>query len=300
MADIFEFYVYDNRSIQFELAEPIMLEDKDVTEIRFRIPKSLNDFDMSSWAWWFIYVNARREKYSIPLTLVDDEDEPDTYSIATFSINYGITGKDGGIQFALEAIDADGSGNILHEWHTRTYNASVIWTLQGNQVEYAEDESDIISALIQQVQTLIARGGIDATEASEGYVPTADGEGGWSWQAQQGGGGGNVVIAHGQLSDLPEPDESVSVPIVLDKTFDELKNAVFSFLDLQLGSDDESHGYQEIHYILLPSAKLISAHGGQNALQYAVIGESTSASGNGNFVALVTPQGCTFMFVLIS
>ena len=158
MSDVFDFYVYDDRSIQFTIAEPIMLEDKDVTELRFRIPKTLNGFDMTTWAWWFIYVNAKKEKFSIPLTLTDDEDEPEDYSVATFSINYGITEKEGGIQFALEAIDADAGGTVLHEWHTRTYHTAVIWTLQGNQVEYEEDiTQDILSSIFEQIALNKAR-----------------------------------------------------------------------------------------------------------------------------------------------
>lgn len=158
MADVFNFYVQDDRSIQFNIAEPILLEDKDVTEFQFRIPKTLNGFDMSTWAWWFVYVNPKKEKYSYPLTLTDDEDEPDDYSVATFSINYGITEKEGGLQFALEAIDADAGGNVLHEWHTRTYHTAVIWTLQGNQVEYEEDiTQDILSSIIEQIAVNKAR-----------------------------------------------------------------------------------------------------------------------------------------------
>lgn len=152
MADVFNFYVKDDRSIQFNIAEPILLEDKDVTEFQFRIPKSLNGFDMSTWAWWFVYVNPKKKKYSIPLILVNDEDDPDNFSVATVSINYGITEKEGGIQFALEVIDADAGGTILHEWHTRTYHTAVIWTLQGNQVEYEEDiTQDILSSILEQI-----------------------------------------------------------------------------------------------------------------------------------------------------
>ena len=158
MADVFNFYVQDDRSIQFNIAEPILLEDKDVTEFQFRIPKSLNGFDMSTWAWWFVYVNPKKEKYSYPLTLTDDEDEPDDYSVATFSINYGITEKEGGLQFALEVIDADAGGNVLHEWHTRTYHTAVIWTLQGNQTEYEEDiTQDILSSILEQIAVNKAR-----------------------------------------------------------------------------------------------------------------------------------------------
>lgn len=158
MADVFNFYVQDDRTIQFNIAEPILLEDKDVTEFQFRIPKSLNGFDMSTWAWWFVYVNPKKEKYSYPLTLTDDEDEPEDYSVATFSINYGITEKEGGLQFTLEAIDADAGGNVLHEWHTRTYHTAVIWTLQGNQVEYEEDiTQDILSSIFEQIAVNKAR-----------------------------------------------------------------------------------------------------------------------------------------------
>jgi hypothetical protein len=173
--DIFDFYVYDDRSIQFTLAEPILLEDKDVTGFRFRIPKMLNGFDMSTWAWWFVYVNAKKEKFSIPLTLTDDEDEPEDYSVATFSINYGITEKEGGIQFAIEVIDADAGGTVLHEWHTRTYHTAVIWTLQGNQVEYEEDiTQDILSSIFEQIAMNKAR--IDnLAHLSEGST-TADAE----------------------------------------------------------------------------------------------------------------------------
>lgn len=202
MADIFDFYVYDDRSIQFEIAEPIMHEDRDVTQFRFRIPKSLNGFDMTGWAWWFVYVNAKGDKYSIPLTLTDDEDEAENYSVATFMINWGITSTVGRVKFAIEVIDADASGEILHEWHTKTYSTSITDTLQGNQVEYSETESDIISALIVKVQELIAQGGagLDATGVTSGYVPTADGNDGWSWQAQQGGGGGGSVTVDTALS----------------------------------------------------------------------------------------------------
>lgn len=190
MADIFNFFVYDDRSIQFEIAEPIMLEDTNVTEFKFRIPKSINGFDMTGWAWWFVYVNASRQKYSVPLSFTDDEDEPEEYANATYTVNYGLSGVSGTVQFALEAINANGLGEIQNEWHTRTYSTKVIETLQGNQVEYAETESDIISTLIVQVQRLIEQGGgLDATGVTSGYVPTADGNGGWRWQAQQGGGG---------------------------------------------------------------------------------------------------------------
>lgn len=168
MADIFDFYVYDDRSIRFELAEPIMLEDKDVTQFRFRIPKSLNGFDMTRWAWWFVYENADKETYSSALTLVDDLDEPDTYANAIYTVDYGLSIKAGAVRFALEAINADNSGNVLHEWHTKTYATYIQSTLQGNQAEYSESETDIISALINRVQEFID-GDSDTT-----YTFTAD------------------------------------------------------------------------------------------------------------------------------
>lgn len=67
MAEIFNFYVQDNRTIQFpknNLLEPIMQEDHNVAVWRFRIPKVLNAIDMSGYAWWFVYVNAKGQTFS--------------------------------------------------------------------------------------------------------------------------------------------------------------------------------------------------------------------------------------------
>ena len=155
MADVFDFYVHDNRTIEYEIAEPIMLEDSMVTEWVFHIPKSLNDFDMSSWAWWLVYTNATGAKYSQALMLSDDPESPLDKNIATYMVDYGMSIKSGTISFALEAINADSEGTILNEWHTKTYQTSVNDTLQGNQVEYDESQSDVISALLVEVQAKI-------------------------------------------------------------------------------------------------------------------------------------------------
>lgn len=167
MADIFNFFVYDDRSIQFEIAEPIMLEDTNVTQFYFRIPKSINGFDMSGWAWWFVYVNAAKEKYSAPLSFTDDEDEPDAYANATYTVDYGMSATAGTVQFALEAINADATtSEVLNEWHTKTYSTRVISTLQGNETEFEQSEIDIISGMIQdmlaQIREMIDEGDIGA------------------------------------------------------------------------------------------------------------------------------------------
>lgn len=168
MADVFRFYVYDDRSIQFNLAEPIMLEDKNVTQFVFRIPKSINGFDMTTWSWWFVYVNALHHKYSVPLVFTDDEDEPDEYANATYTVDYGMSGTAGTISFALEAINADATtSEILNEWHTYTYTTRVISTLQGNQAEFEQSEIDVIAGMIQdmlaQVREMIEESGIGGT-----------------------------------------------------------------------------------------------------------------------------------------
>lgn len=153
MADIFNFYVRDDRKIDFHSPEPIMQEDKDVAVWKFRIPKVLNQIDMSNWAWWFVYVNAKGQKFSKELMIGPDYDEPGVYNSAEISIDHGISIYPGNITFALEAIEAvAGGGEIISEWHTYTYTHKVIGTLQGNQAEYAETQSDIISALIVQIQ----------------------------------------------------------------------------------------------------------------------------------------------------
>lgn len=154
MADIFDFYVYDDRSIQFAIAEPIMLEDKDVTQFRFRIPKVLNNIDMTDWEWWFIFVNAKKIKYTTQLTLTDDEDDPDNYSNATYTVGYGFSGYVGTVSFSIEALNVSGE-DIVNEWHTRTYNTHVIDTLQGTRAVIPEPEADAGTGLTAEEKSLI-------------------------------------------------------------------------------------------------------------------------------------------------
>ena len=154
MADVFDFYVYDDRSIRFAIAEPIMLEDKDVTQFRFRIPKSLNGFDMSDWEWWFIFVNPKGTKYTTLLELTDDEDEPDNYSVATYTVGYGFSGIVGTVRFSIEALNVSGE-EIVNEWHTKTYSTAVIDTLQGLRAVIPEPDGHAASGLTQQEKNLI-------------------------------------------------------------------------------------------------------------------------------------------------
>ena len=167
MADVFDFYVRDNRKITFDIAEPIMREDSGVTDFRFHIPKTINGLDMSDWAWWLVFVNAKKEKYSIALTLSDDPERPLEYNLATYTVDYAMSIKAGAVQFALEAINAGTGGAIDNEWHTLTYETKVKETLQGNQAEYAETESDIISALLIEVRNKVNQlvGGATPTPA---------------------------------------------------------------------------------------------------------------------------------------
>lgn len=151
MADIFNFYVYDDRSIQFTLAEPIMLEDKDVTQFRFRIPKSLNGFDMSDWEWWFIFVNPKGTKYTTLLELSDDEDEPDDYSVATYTVGYGFSGIVGTVRFSIEALNVSGE-EIINEWHTKTYSTAVIDTLQGLRAVIPEPDGQSSTGITEEVK----------------------------------------------------------------------------------------------------------------------------------------------------
>lgn len=154
MADIFDFYVYDDRSIQFAIAEPIMLEDKDVTQFRFRIPKVLNNIDMTTWEWWFIFVNAKKVKYTSQLVLTDDEDDPDNFSVATYTVGYGFSGYVGSVSFSIEALNVSGE-DIVNEWHTRTYNTHVIDTLQGTRAVIPEPEADAGTGLTAEEKSLI-------------------------------------------------------------------------------------------------------------------------------------------------
>lgn len=156
--NIMNLYVYENRSMSNDLSKPLMLENLNADNVQIHIPKEIDGTDMGTWAWWFVYQNAKREKYSIPMTLeAVTNDEGEEY-ISTVGLNHGFTGKHGTVMYAIEAIQADGSGAVTHEWHTKTYKLEIVYTLQGNQTEYDESESDIISALISRVNELIQSG----------------------------------------------------------------------------------------------------------------------------------------------
>ena len=174
--NIMNLYVYENRSMSNDLSRPLMLENLNVDNVQIHIPKEIDGTDMGTWAWWFVYQNAKREKYSIPMTLegTSNDDGEEEY-ISTVGLNHGFTGKHGTVMYAIEAIQADGSGAVTHEWHTKTYKLEVVYTLQGNQTEYDESESDIISALISRVNELIQSGAeiAEIAETIENAAETA-------------------------------------------------------------------------------------------------------------------------------
>lgn len=152
-------YVYENRSMSTDISKPIMLENHNVDSVQVHIPQEIDGTDMGTWAWWFVFQNARKEKYSIPMTLEEvTNDDEETEYISAIDLNHGFTGKSGTVMYAIEAVQADGAGTVTHEWHTRTYKLEIIHTLQGNQAEHSETESDIISALISRVNELIQSG----------------------------------------------------------------------------------------------------------------------------------------------
>ena len=174
--NIMNLYVYENRSMSNDLSKPLMLENLNVDNVQIHIPKEIDGTDMGTWAWWFVYQNAKREKYSIPMTLegTTSDDGEEEY-ISTVGLNHGFTGKHGTVMYAIEAIQADGSGAVTHEWHTKTYKLEIVYTLQGNQTEYDESESDIISALISRVNELIQSGAeiAEIAETIENAAETA-------------------------------------------------------------------------------------------------------------------------------
>lgn len=174
--NIMNLYVYENRSISNDLSKPIMLENLNVDTVRIHLPKEIDGTDMGTWAWWFVYQNAKKEKFSIPMILesATNDDEEEEY-IAMVALDHGFTGRHGTVMYAVEALQADGSGAITGEWHTITYKINVLHTIQGGQTEYSETQEDIISALLVRINELMAAGGAiaDLAEVIEGAAETA-------------------------------------------------------------------------------------------------------------------------------
>lgn len=220
MADVLEFYVRDDRKIDFDVTKPIMLEDNNVTDWRFHIPKTINGLDMSGWTWWLVYVNARGDKYTELLSFEYDYDRPEEFNVATYSVDYGMSIKAGSVKFALESKNVDSDRTVLNEWHTKTYSMTVVDTLQGNQVEYAETESDVISALLIEVQNKISSlvGGAtplpvsnisDMVDMSIVYVLTTDGN--WYYY------NGSAWMAGGQYGTIPDAKIKENIENWLDE-----------------------------------------------------------------------------------
>lgn len=152
MANTFKCLVYADRTIKLPISQPVMKGEKGISNLTFQIPKRMYGLPVSTWVWWFVYVNAKGNEYTIPLVLNDDPDDPNNYTITSVGVDFGITLGSGWINFSLEATNTDGTGVILNRWRSKIYRFHIDDTLEGNQIEYAETESDIISALIQQIQ----------------------------------------------------------------------------------------------------------------------------------------------------
>ena len=155
MAHIFRHVVYADRTIKLFATQPMNKGEKGINNLQFVIPKRMYNLPVYQWVWWFVYVNAKNQEFTVPLVLSDYADDPNNYCVAQFDVDFGITLESGWIKFSLEAVDADSQGVINHRWRSNIYRSYIGDSLEGNQIEYDETESDIISALIQQVQNKV-------------------------------------------------------------------------------------------------------------------------------------------------
>lgn len=157
---IFNFYINEDRTVTNDMSgRTVMLADHKVHTINAHIPAEIDGFDMGTWQWWFIYVTAAGQKFSIPLALssaTNDDDE--TEYLAEFAIEHGVTHTAGDVQYAFEAVNVDGETVVLNEWHSRPYKLAVIKTLSGNHIENTETESDVISTLLTNIAALVDAG----------------------------------------------------------------------------------------------------------------------------------------------
>ena len=107
-----------------------------------------------------------------------------------------MTQEPGRIWSELRIVDADGANigtaNFMLAVEKSPHDASVTdGTIAEAKtiLERAEDAVTECEAIAEGISTE----GLSAEGASNGQVPTADGDGSWSWEDQQGGGGGVTV-----------------------------------------------------------------------------------------------------------
>lgn len=89
-------------------------------------------------------------------------------------------------------VDVDADDTV-----TTTYRVEipVIKRPKPTDIEPTPEEQSLIDrmmALMAAAIEAVEQAGLSAVGASENHVPTADGDGGWEWAAQQGGGGSSV------------------------------------------------------------------------------------------------------------
>lgn len=96
----------------------------------------------------------------------------------------------------------DGDAETARDLMTRATEAML-------GAEAAADEAEASAQSAAASAEAAAQAGLDTTGSENGQVPTADGQGGWSWQNQQGGGGAST-------SDDVSNESSVSGSTVTD------------------------------------------------------------------------------------
>lgn len=106
-------------------------------------------------------------------------------------LRFKLNGTDIGsanVTFSVEASPhpegtTDGDTETARDLMTRATEAML-------GAEAAADDAEASAQSAAASAEAAAQAGLDTTGSENGQVPTADGQGGWSWQDQQGGGGG--------------------------------------------------------------------------------------------------------------
>ena len=138
--------------------------DEKATKIRFQSPKIVgNDIDLTKLV---IRINYRDADGNIGQNLAENiTDNGDTVTFDWIP-SRSATKHKGNISFIVCAVDT-ADGTVKNEWNTTLASATVLEGIEPEDVEIPEDDADIISQLIQQINVAKDKTEADSQSAKE-------------------------------------------------------------------------------------------------------------------------------------
>ena len=138
--------------------------DEKVERIEFQCPKIVGDnIDLSQLQIRINYQNAGNEKDQY---IVDDVATDGDNIKFSWLLSRKVTAYRGTVQFIVCAVKVNDDATITNEWNTTLAQAQVLQGLEVDTPEPSEEQSDVITQLMQMLQDTSAQA-VQAVQAAE-------------------------------------------------------------------------------------------------------------------------------------